>query len=357
MGLGSATVLTLSQAKDALIEQQNLLAQGLDPIDARNANNRHAVNSLVTFEAVAKEYIDAQKSGWDSSHHLRQWQNSLATYVYPAIGSLHPSQVTTEHILDILTPIWNTKRETASRVRNRIELVLNAAKARKLREGENPATWRGHLELLLTKKKRRDSKHHAALPWERMPDFWQKLIAHSDTSGKALQLTIMTALRTSEVLESQWSEINLDTSVWTIPAHRMKAGREHRVPLTSDMIKVIKTLPRGSSQLLFPQPKKDKPVPNAFMRKKLIDMRHDKTATESDWLVDGETITVHGFRSTFRDWAAENTNFANLVVEQALAHTISSSVEAAYRRGDLLDKRRELMEAWCAYLGTGSQKT
>ena len=352
MGLGSTDAVTLADARQMAAEQRALLAKGIDPLAHRNAQDEAIKAETITFDQVAADYIEAQRSSWTNAKHAQQWANTLATYASPVIGHLAPADVTTEHILKILNPIWNTKKETASRVRNRIELILNAAKARKLRTGENVAAWRGHLDLLLANHKKNDRRHHPAIPWPQVNDLYQALVEANDTSSQALRLTILTALRTSEVLGAQWSEFNFESAVWTVPAERMKASKEHRVPLSTAVIELLSTIPRTESGLLFEGRTAGKPVSNMAMLMKI--RRMDEAKYEQDrmgWRDEkGQTITPHGFRSTFRDWAAENTSFENIVVEQALAHSIGNAVEAAYRRGDLLERRRELMEAWGEYV-------
>lgn len=352
MGLGSTDTVTLAQARLLAGEQRLLVSQGLDPLAHKQELIQLAVAETVTFDQVAAGYIEAQRSGWSNEKHAQQWQNTLATYASPVIGNLAPADITTEHLLKILTPIWNTKKETASRVRNRIELVLNAAKARKLRTGENVAAWRGHLDLLLANHKKNDRRHHPALAWSQAGEFWRVLDAEQDTGSQALQLTMLTALRTSEVLSAHWSEFDLDTGVWTVPAQRMKAKKEHRVPLSRAALALLDAIPRVSSGLLFEGRTVGKQASNMVMLMKARNLDDEKYKRDGiGWRDDkGQTITPHGFRSTFRDWAAENTSFENIVVEQALAHAIGSAVEAAYRRGDLLERRRELMEAWGSYV-------
>lgn len=352
MGLGSTDTVTLAQARLLAGEQRLLISQGLDPLAHKQELIQLAVAETVTFDQVAAGYIEAQRSGWSNEKHAQQWQNTLATYASPVIGNLAPADITTEHLLKILTPIWNTKKETASRVRNRIELVLNAAKARKLRTGENVAAWRGHLDLLLANHKKNDRRHHPALAWSQAGEFWRALEAEQDTGSQALQLTMLTALRTSEVLRAHWSEFDLDTGVWTVPAQRMKAKKEHRVPLCRAALALLDAIPRVSSGLLFEGRTVGKQASNMVMLMKTRKLDDEKYKRDGiGWRDDkGQTITPHGFRSTFRDWAAENTPFENIVVEQALAHSIGSAVEAAYRRGDLLERRRELMEAWGSYV-------
>lgn len=352
MGLGSAAMVSLAQAREAVAENKALIAKGLNPKDVREQAKQESAAEVITFDMVAADYIAAQRPSWTNAKHAQQWENTLATYASPIIGELAPKDITTEHLLTILTPIWNTKKETASRVRNRIELVLNAAKARKLRTGENVAAWRGHLDLLLTKHRKQDRRHHPALPWTQINDLYQVLAKANDTSSQAVRLTILTALRTNEVLQAHWSEFDLAAGIWTIPAERMKAKKTHRVPLSQAMLDVLNEIPRVESGLLFEGRTVGKAISNMSMLMKI--RRMDTAKHEQDGLGwrdnNGDTITAHGFRSTFRDWAAETTAFENIVVEQALAHTIGNAVEAAYRRGDLLERRRELMEAWGAYV-------
>ena len=357
IGLGSVTVVTLADARMKAKQQLALTAQGIDPQKHREAQSIKEQSEIITFDDVAADYIKAQRPSWTNAKHASQWVNTLSTYASPIIGDLAPADITTEHILKVLQPIWNTKKETASRVRNRIEIILNAAKARKLREGENVAAWRGHLELLLAKHKGSDKKNHPALPWSQVANFYSRIHSEQDVGSQALQLTILTALRTSEVLGAKWQEFDLVNKVWTIPPERMKARKEHRVPLSSAVLKLLEEIPRVSSGLLFEGRTEGKPVSNMAMLMKIRRLDETKYNTDSKGWRDaqGDVITVHGFRSTFRDWAAENTRFQNHIVEQALAHTIGNAVEAAYRRGDLLERRRELMEAWAQYVTRPAQ--
>lgn len=351
IGLGSASDINLADANQRLAEQKQLVAQGKNPLEVRQQAAIEQTKESLTFEMVANDYIEAQRPRWKNAKHAQQWANTLATYAYPVIGHLAPAEVTTEHILEILRPIWASKHETARRVRNRIELVLNAAKARKLRTGENVAAWRGHLELLLTNTAPRP-KHHAALNWREIKLFWQAIANHDDTSTQALKLTILTGLRTSEVLGARWQEIDVDAAVWTVPLERMKAGKAHRVPLSKQALALLDALPRVQSGLLFEGQSIGKPISTMAMAMKVRGLHERKHKDDGiGWIdSDSRTITVHGFRSTFRDWAAENTNFENIVVEMALAHTVGAAVERAYRRGDLLERRRELMQAWANYV-------
>jgi integrase len=346
MGLGAYPAVTLSEARDLATDARKLAKTGTDPLEARKRSRaelaveqRRAAALATTFESVAQDYIDSQRAGWKNAKHASQWSNTLATYAFPVIGDLPPNEITTEHLLKILRPIWTQVPETASRVRNRIELVLDAAKAVGLREGENPARWRGHLDKLFPKRSKVSRVvHHPALPWQEAPAFITELRNHNSLSHRALEMTILTCCRTSEVLEARWDELDLNEGIWTIPEERMKAGKSHRIPLTSPLRSLLESLNRiDDSPFLFPGQKEGKSLSNMSMLMTLRRMGY-------------KHITVHGFRSTFRDWAAENTSHPRDVCEQALAHTLESSVESAYRRGDMFEKRRKLMEDWAQYL-------
>jgi integrase len=346
MGLGAYPAVTLAEARDLATDARKLAKTGTDPLEARKrlraeleAEQRRAAALATTFESVAQDYIDSQRAGWKNAKHASQWSNTLATYAFPVIGNLPPNEITTEHLLKILRPIWTRVPETASRVRNRIELVLDAAKAVGLREGENPARWRGHLDKLFPKRSKVSKVvHHPALPWQEAPAFIAELRKHNSLSHRALEMTILTCCRTSEVLEARWDELDLNEGIWTIPEERMKAGKSHRVPLTSPLRSLLESLNRiDDSPFLFPGQKEGQSLSNMSMLMTLRRMGY-------------KHITVHGFRSTFRDWAAENTSHPRDVCEQALAHTLESSVESAYRRGDMFEKRRKLMEDWAQYL-------
>ncbi|ELV08595.1 Putative prophage CPZ-55 integrase [Wohlfahrtiimonas chitiniclastica SH04] len=351
MGLGSYPDLTLEQAAIQASKAKELLLQGIDPRTQREKQRTQDKTEIITFDDVAADYIEAQRPSWTNEKHAQQWTNTLKAYASPVIGKKQPSNITTDDILKILHPIWRNKNETANRVRNRIEKILNAAKVKGLRTGENVATWRGHLEFLLPQVAKNE-KHHAALPYDQINEFWSALDVDNSASTQALKLAILTATRTNEVLNAHWGEFDLNKRIWTIPAKRMKAKKEHRIPLSAAAIELLNQIPRLESGLLFEGTKAGKPLSNMAMLMKC--RRMDKTKFESDgkgWRdFEGETITPHGFRSTFRDWAAETTSTPNMVVEQALAHTIGNAVEAAYRRGDLLERRAELMEAWASYV-------
>lgn len=348
MGLGSFPAVSLKAARLAVADHRRTMASGIDPMAARDAERerqqeaqRQQAAKRVTFESVTAEYIEAHRAGWQNAKHGQQWANTLATYAAPIIGHLPPAEITTAHVLEILQPIWGEKTETASRVRNRIELILDAAKARGLRDGENPARWRGHLDKLLPKRSKiQPVEHHTALPWPELPAFMVELAKHDAPSYKAMRLTILTACRTSEVLNATWDEIDLAAQTWTIPAARMKARKDHRIPLSDAALEVLASLPRvAGSPYLLPGQRAGRPLSNLAM---LMTLRR----------MGRGDLTMHGFRSTFRDWAAENTHYPREVCEMALAHTVATGAEAAYWRGDVFEKRRALMTDWAQYATT-----
>jgi integrase len=325
-GLGSADAVTLAQARQKAQEARSLCAAGVSPVDAkreRKAAARAAAAKVVTFRDAAASYIAAHRIGWRNLKHAGQWEATLADYVFPVIGALPVGAVDTGLVLKVLEPIWTTKTETASRVRGRIESILDWAKVRGFRDRENPARWRGHLDKLLPRRaKVRKAQHHAALPYRDMPAFLAELRERNDDGARALEFTILTAARTGEVVGATPGEFDKIAAVWTIPASRMKADHEHRVPLSAPALVLVDavTARRGAGHIMLRVMSKLRPG-----------------------------FTVHGFRSTFRDWAAECTNFPSEVVEMALAHTIGNAVEAAYRRGDLFEKRRALMQEWGSF--------
>jgi integrase len=315
----------------------------VDPIDARRAERarqRLEEAKAFTFKQCAEAYINAHRAGWRNDKHAAQWSATLSTYAYPKVGALPVQAIDTALVLKVLEPIWATKPETAGRLRGRLENVLDFAKARGYREGENPARWRGHLDNLLPAlSKVRQVEHHAALPYTELSDFLTRLREQEGTSARALEFAILTAARTGEVIGARWSEVNLREKTWTIPAERMKARREHRVPLSSRALSILTEMQaarESDESFVFPGGKPGKPLSNmAFL---MLLRRMDRA-----------DLTAHGFRSSFRDWAAERTNFPSEVAEMALAHVVSSKVEAAYRRGDLFEKRRGLIEAWAKF--------
>lgn len=339
MGLGACADVTLADAIAKAADNRKLVRQGIDPLAAKQAAKASERAGTVTFKSLADDYIKDHRSGWRNEKHAQQWVNTLAQYAHPKIGDLALDAIGAEHVLAIIKPIWQKIPETANRVRNRIELVLDAAAARGLRTGQNPAAWRGHLDKLLPKRAKASKAHHAAMPYADVPRLVQRLHDERDSlSALALELTILTACRTSEVLLADWREFDVNSRMWAIPAARMKAGEVHRVPLTAEMLAILDKLPTRSGWL-FPGARKGRPLSNMSMTMCLRKIGH-------------ADITVHGFRSSFRDWCAEETHYPNIVAEQALAHTISSEVEAAYRRGDLLEKRRSMMQDWSAYCTT-----
>ncbi len=342
MGLGAFHTIGLAEARQRATECRKLRMDGIDPIGAREAARAKAkleIASVVTFNAAAETYITSHEAGWKGRKQGPQWRSSLKAYAVPVLGGLSVQDIDVGHVMKVLEPIWSTKPETASRVRSRIEAVLDWAKARGHRTGENPARWRGHLgNLLPARSKVRKVVHHPALPYAQIAAFVAALRQQEGISPAALEFLILTATRTSETIGARWDELNLDAKVWTIPSERMKANREHRVPLSLgalDVVERMKALREGD--FIFPGGKEKRPLSNMALLTLLERMGR------SD-------ITSHGFRSTFRDWTAEQTEFHPDVAEMALAHTIRDKVEAAYRRGDLFDKRRELMDAWARYV-------
>lgn len=354
IGLGAAAgldAISLSAARDLASALRLRVKAGVDPLEERDREAAEAIASAqaaqiagITFKAVAEVYIGANEGSWRNDKHRQQWRNTLSTYVYPVMGELPVASIGTAHVLKILEPIWRDKPETASRVRGRIETVLDAAKAREYREGENPARWRGHLSQILPARKRLSRGHHKALAYERISDFVALLRKRDATAALALEFAILTAARTGEVLGATWGEVDLGKAIWTIPAARMKAGKEHRVPLSPRAIEILETAKLLGSDWLFCGEKKGK------LSGMAMSMLLRRVGTD---------VTVHGFRSAFRDWAAESTGYAHEICEMALAHTISNKAEAAYRRGDLFEKRRRLMADWamhCANGGSGRTK-
>jgi integrase len=339
MGLGAVEDVTLAEAREAAEEARKLLRQGSDPIEARRAGRvaRAAANAL-TFREVAERYIAAHEASWRNPKHRQQWRNTLESYALPVLGDLAVSLVDVGHVMRVLEPMWREKTETASRLRGRIEAVLDYAKARDWRAGENPARWRGHLDHLLpARSKLQRVEHHAALPWRQMSAFMADLRRQDGIAARALAFAILTAARTGEVIGARWEEF--DGDVWTVPAERMKAGREHRVPLSPAALAVVTAMEptRGlAGSFVFPGGKKDKPLSSMAL---LMLLRR----------IGRSDLTAHGFRSTFREWAAEATGYPREVVETALAHINKDKVEAAYQRGDLFEKRARLMSDWAEF--------
>jgi integrase len=336
LGLGSAQDVTLAQARQKAVEARTAFMEGRDPVIERVAAAQPPIVPQ-TFGEFAETLVDDIESGFRNDKHRKQWRSTLATHA-AALGPKPLATIDAEDIVEVLKPIWTKIPETASRVRGRIERVLDAAKAKGHRSGENPARWRGHLELLLPRRSRIAKDHHAALPFADIAGFMSDLAGRSATAARALEFTILTAARTGETLGATWDEIDFETKVWSVPAARMKAGQPHQIPLSAGAIAALGAVhpkdPNGND-LVFRNAEGAR-LSNMSMSMLLRRMGRD-------------SITVHGFRSTFRDWAGEVTSFAREEIEMALAHAIESKAERAYRRGRALDKRRALMVAWYAF--------
>lgn len=345
MGLGGYPAVTLAQAHERAREARDLIRKKIDPIEQQRAASselRASVAKALTFKETAKAYMAAHEAGWKNAKHAQQWRNTLQTYAYPVMGDLLVRDVEKEHVLAALRPIWTEKTETAVRVRSRIELVLSYAMQAGYRpEGLNPARWKGGLDQLLPKpRKVATVEHHPALPIDGVGDFMARLRKAEGMGARALEFVILTAARSGEVRGATWAEIDLDAKVWTIPAVRMKAGKEHRVPLSTAAVKLLQGLPKvDGSELVFP----------AARGGQLSDMTLSAVLRRMN-----VPAVPHGFRSTFRDWTSERTSYPHEVAEMALAHAIEDKSEAAYRRGDLFQKRRAMMTEWAAFLSTPS---
>lgn len=345
MGLGPYPAVSLLEARAAAAEARKLKAMGTDPINARvsiRTQERLMEAKSVTFRYCADNFIKDRKGGWKNAKHAAQWEATLSTHAMPILGHLPVQSIDVGMIHKVLQPIWSKKTETASRVRGRIEAILDWAAVRDFRTGENPARWKGHLENLFpARSKVQKVEHHSALPYGEVGSFMEVLKSQEGLGALAMRFTILTAARTNETIGAKWREFDLETGVWTIPADRMKAGREHRVPLSAPVIRILSKQKNtcGDREHVFPGARIGKPISNMAMLQTLRRMGR-------------EDLTVHGFRSTFRDWTAECTNYPGEVAEAALAHAVGNKVEAAYRRGDLFEKRRKLMDAWASYCGT-----
>jgi len=344
IGLGSILTVSLSDARNKALEYRQMIQAGNDPLRTKQAEeikNKRANNELITFEQCSVQYIDAHKAGWKNAKHAQQWTNTIKTYVLPVIGYLPVQDIDTSLIMQVLTPIWTTKNETAGRIRGRVENILSWAAVHGYRSVDNPAQWKGHLENLLAKpSKIKIVSHHKALPYAKLNAFINILRCNTSISARALEFLILNATRTSELTGAEWSEFDFNAAIWTIPAIRMKSGKEHRIPLSSRSTDILNEMQNiKQSTFVFPGGKIGKSLSNAAMDKIL-----QKTL--------GYDCTVHGFRSTFSDWAAECTNHPRDLCEMALAHTIKNKVEAAYRRGDMIEKRRVLAEDWQIFMET-----
>jgi integrase len=336
LGLGSYPAISLAKAREKADAARSLKADGRDPVGERRGQRAAAkakATKAKTFKQCAEAYIKSRKAGWKNSKHADQWTSTLETYAYPIIGPLAVADVDRPAVLRVIAPIWNEKNETASRLRGRVEAVLDFATVNGYRAGDNPARWKGNLELAGLAK-RTKAEHHAALPYAALPAFMTSLREQEGVAARALEFAILTAARTGEIIGAPWSEI--DGDVWTVPKERMKKGeREHRVPLSKRALAILQEM-RGKSEYLFPGGKPAEPLSNMALTMTLRRMKRDD-------------LTVHGFRSTFRDWCGDETDFPREVAEAALAHAVGDKAEQAYRRGDALAKRRKLMEAWAAY--------
>ena len=347
LGLGPLRSVGLAAARALAANAESEVASGIDPKDARDAAKAQnaAARHRLTFEEAAMQCIATKQHEWKNAKHRHQWAATLKTYAYPSLGKLPVDQITMEQVLGVLEPIWTTKTETASRVRQRIESVMDWAKARKLVTGDNPASLKGGLGQLLPKaRKIAKVKHQPALPYQQVHAFVHALRQKKGISPKAFEFLILTATRSGEVLGAKWDEIDLAAKVWTIPAERMKAGREHRIPLSARAVTIITEMLKGKQcDFVFPDPTGKKGMSNGALLAVIKGMP------------DFAAYVPHGFRSTFRDWAAETTSFANETLELALAHTIKDKSEAAYRRQDQLEKRFKLMEQWSVYVANRPQ--
>ena len=342
MGLGAYPSVSLAQARQKASEAREFIRRGVDPIERqRSAQSalKASLASQMTFQETAKAYISTHETTWKNAKHAQQWRNTLQAYAYPVFGDLLVRDIEKEHILAALRPIWNSKNETASRLRGRIELVLSYAMQAGYRpEGLNPARWKGGLDkLLAAPSKVQKTEHFKALAANEVNQFMEKLSKVEGQGARALEFAILTAARSGEVRGATWSEFDIRGKMWTVPAARMKAGKEHRVPLSNSAIKLLQSLAVTESELVFPSPRggmlSDMTLTGVLRRMKV-------------------NVTAHGFRSTFRDWVAEFTSFPNEVAEMALAHTITNKSEASYRRGDMFEKRAVMMEQWAQFIST-----
>lgn len=347
MGIGSTRDLGLAEARGKAAECRRLVVEGKDPIRERRAAQSDvtvAATSRMTFDQCATAYIAAHRDGWRNLKHAAQWESTLRLHASPVIGTLPVADIALPHIMKILEPIWRNKTETATRIRGRIESILDWATVREFRTGDNPARWRGHLDHLLPRPSKVSKvEHHAAVGFDQLPDFFERLGRQEGMGARALAFLILTGARSGEVRGVTRGEVDFEAAIWTVPGERMKAGREHRVPLSSAALALVEgSKDAGAKALLFPAPRggqlSDMTL-SAVMRRMKV------------------SAVPHGFRSTFRDWCSECTDFTREVAEMALAHAISDKVEAAYRRGDLFDKRRELMHRWATFCVTGKLKT
>jgi integrase len=338
MGLGSLNVIGLKEAREQAREYCALRLRGIDPKQYRDDQRAAAAAASmksITFEAATHGYVAAHRDEWRSEQHAQEWPRSLAKHVFPTLGALPVASIDTPLVVKALSDVWQSAPETGARLRGRIEAILDWATVSGYRGGDNPARWNGHLQYLLAAPRKRRVEHLAAMPWREVPEFTAKLRAIDGVVARAFEFLVLTVTRTGDVRGAVWNEIDLDSAVWSIPPERTKSGREHRVPLPSRCIQMLKEVRARQGQHVFPSIKGG--LGESALRKLLASLGHSN-------------ITVHGFRSSFRDWAGESTNFPREVCEAALAHATGDRTERAYRRADALEKRRKLMEAWSAYL-------
>jgi integrase len=337
MGLGSCAYVTLQEAREKAWEAQRQRLRGVDPLEAKREARAASKPAIMTktFTEAADEYLIAHEAGWRGDGSLLQWRHCLKKHILPTLGRKPVNAITTADVHATLSPIWTTIPETARRARNRIELILDFAEAHEWRKGDNPARWKGRLEALLPDQRKSNGvKHYAAMPWREVPAFMARLRAEPSNIARALELAILCASRPGEVLNARWAEIDLETATWVIPPERMKAHKEHRIPLSRRAVMLLATLPRVG-EYLFIGRGDGPPYRRAFVRflRSLVPSK----------------LTAHGFRASFKTWAEETTQFPPHIIEQALAHQVGSAVERAYRRGDLLDQRRRLMQDWADF--------
>ena len=346
MGLGPYPDVSLAEARDLATQERKKILNDVDPLSDKRARRiaaRAAHDNMLSFAECAELYVESQAPGWSNPKHIEQWRSTLKNLAGPVMGHLPVDQIDTALVMRCIEPIWATKTETASRLRGRIEAVLDWAAIRGYRKGDNPARWRGHLDKLLPRPSQvARVKHHPALPYTEVGAFMQELRDDASIASRALEFTILTATRTNEVIKARWSEFDLDRKTWVVPVGRMKSKREHRVPLSDAAVAALKAVKGRGKRYVFPGQKRGCHLSNMAMMQVL--KRLDRTG-----------ITVHGFRSTFRDWCAECTNYPSDVAEMALAHVLRDKTEAAYRRGDLLEKRAKLMADWARYCSKPSE--
>jgi integrase len=357
LGLGPLGDVSLALARERAYRMRLQLLDGVDPAAARLSERQRISQEqakALTFDAAANQLIDSKRAGWRNVKHSEQWSATLRTYVSPVVGHLDVSTIDTPLIVKCLKPIWTTKTETASRVRQRIEAVLDWAAVAGFRSGDNPARWKGHLEHILPAPQKVAARgNHPSLPWRLVPAFMQSLRAREGVSARALEFTILCAARTGEVRGAKWQELDLEAGIWTVPADRMKAGREHQVPLSSACVALLKNLPRvKGTDLVFPGSRSDTKLSDASLGAVIKRMNEPPM-----WLDErGQHVVPHGFRSSFRVWAAEATSHPREAAEHALAHQLPDKVEAAYQRGTLFPRRVSLMEDWAQFVASTGPK-